>query len=428
MLILVWINRQYPWRIESSQAGAMAISLGLVILGGYLLGEILSPMKLPRISAYLFMGMLLGPYCSNLLTYETIQDFRLIDQIALALIALSAGGELQIASIRKRLRGIASITLSQSIGIFILSTSIFLLISSWLPFLSGLPFSSRLGASTIFGIIAVSQSPATTIAVITETRSAGLLTETVLGVVVMLDVLVICAFIFLISLIKSIESGAGFEWQALFDLGGEIGLSFLIGIVAGWIISIYLKHIRVNPVLFVLAFCYFVSESSKILHLDTLIICIMAGFWVTNASKKGKELIEMIEDSSLIIYVIFFCITGALLNLDALSTAWMLTIGLVLLRMVSLFVATAIGCRFSDTTYLSPKTMWMAFIPQAGVSLGLVTILQREGISWGAELKTILVATIALNQIVGPILMKIALQQAGEIGKQTRDKRGTNQA
>ncbi len=422
MFILVWIVHQYPWRIDSTHAGAMAIALGLVILGGYLFGEILVPLKLPRISGYLFMGMILGPYCTGLLSHETVRDFRLIDQIALALIALSAGGELHITSIQKRLRGIVTITLSQSIGIFLLATCAFLLISRFIPFLNDLSVDSRLAASMVFGVISVAQSPATTIAVITETRSAGVSTETMLGVAVIKDVLVIVMFTILISVVKSIELGSGFEWAFLLNLGGEIVISFAAGILAGWIISFYLKYIQVNPVLFVLAFCFFVSEGSKTFHLDTLIVCIVAGFWVTNASKRGKELIEMIEESSLIIYVIFFCLTGASLNLDALSNALVLTLSLVVLRMFFLYGTTLFGSWISGESFPSPHTFWMAFLPQAGVSLGLVTIIQREGISWGEDMRTIIVAVIALNQIIGPITMKIALQQSGEIGAHKKQK------
>ncbi len=422
MLVLVLIVRQYPWHTVSSHTGAMAISLGLVILGGYLFGEILLPLKLPRISGYLFMGMILGPYSSGLLSHEMIGDFRLIDQVALALIALSAGGELHLSSIKKRLRGITLITLSQTVCIFLLTTLSFYFITSWIPFLADLNWSSKLAAAMVVSVISIAQSPATTIAIITETKSSGISTETILGVAVIKDVLVIVLFAILISVVKAIELGSGFELDFISNLGTELGISFGAGILAGWIISLYLKYIKENPVLFVLAFCYFVSEGSKTFHLDTLIICIVAGFWVTNASKKGKELIEMIEGSSLIIFVIFFCITGALLDLQALQAAWELTLLLIALRMLYLYLSTLGATYISQDTYPSPGSMWMAFIPQAGVSLGLITILQREGISWGEELKTIIVATIAMNQIIGPITMKFALQRAGEINQLKRDK------
>jgi len=180
---------------------------------------------------------------------------------------------------------------------------------------------------------------------------------------------------------------------------------------------IYLRYIHADPVLFVLAFCFLVSEGSRIWHLDTLIVCIVAGFLVTNASNQGKKLIDMIEDSSLVIYVIFFCLAGATLNLPALASAWEVTLWLVAARMGILFLTTWCGLRAAGETVSSPYSLWMSFLPQAGVSLGLMAVLMREHIPWGADIRTIVVATIALNQLIGPITLKFALQQSGETGK-----------
>jgi len=420
MAALILIVRQYPFRFGESGMGGMAVSLGGVILAAYLAGEILSRFRLPRISGYLFTGMALGPYIGGFLTTDVIRDFSLIDQIALALIALSAGGELRFASLRQQWRGIASITLAQTIFLFLTGTAAFFFLVHWLPFFSSLSFRGRLAASAIFGVIFVSQSPASTIAVITETRSLGRTTNVVLGTVVVIDVLVITLFAMALPIVKTIDQGGGFEWGFLGRLTEEFAFSCGAGLVAGWMISYYLKTIRVDAALFVLAFCYLVSVGAKTLHLDTLIICIIAGFWVTNASKQGKDMIETIEDSSLIIYVIFFCIAGASLNLSALVLAWAATIVLVLARMLAMAGSTWIGIRLSGDEYPSASSLWMAFLAQAGVSLGLVTILQREGLSWGADLKTIVVAVIAVNQIVGPIALKYVLERSGETGKHRR--------
>ncbi len=417
ILVLLLIVLQYPLQVTSSKSGLMALSLGIIILGGYLWGEILVRFKLPRISGYLFAGMLLGPYLGNILSHETIKNFYLIDQIALALIALSAGGELHLSSVKRHLKGIAFITLVQCIVLFAFGTGVFYLLSGWIPFLKEYSPVSRFGASMVFGVISVAQSPATTIAIITETKSSGIITELLLGVAVIKDVLVILFFAILIPTVKVMELGGGFEWEFLFKLGFELVLSFIVGMIAGMIISFYLKYVRANPVLFVLAFSYLVSEGSKTFHLDTLIVCIMAGLWVTNASKKGEELIKMIENSSLIIYVIFFCITGAALNLLAIQNTWELTLILIAARMLFLFFSTYIGCKAAKVEVPIPYTFWSAFLPQAGVSLGLITVLKRQGIPWGGHVEPIIIATIALNQIIGPITMKIALQRAGETNK-----------
>lgn len=425
ILALMGIARLYPWVLDEAGAGRLTLSLGLVILAGYLLGEIGADFKLPRITGYLLAGMLLGPHLSGLLSKEFLGNIALIDQIALALIALSAGGELYVSSLKARWKGIAVITLFQAVLVLLGGAAAFYWISGSLPFLSAADTTGRLAAALVFGVIAIAQSPATTIAVITESRASGPFTETVLGITVIKDVLVIVLFTLLVPLVKMMElSQEGMDFGIVWNLGGEIVLSAAAGVAAGWGISFYLKHIRKDPVLFILAFCFLVSEGSKTFHLDTLIVCIMAGAWVANTSERGETMIKMIEQSSLIVYVVFFTITGALLDLNALYACFGVALFLTLARMGAMYAATTPAAWISGERHASIHTLWMAFLAQAGVSLGLVTILAREGISWGRELQTIVVAVIAMNQIAGPILLKYALKKTGE----TLDAKRTAQA
>lgn len=403
--------------------GGLAASLGLVILSGFLCGEIGSRLQLPRLTGYIVAGILIGPYVLGMLSHEVVAQLNLIDQIALAIIALSAGGELHLTSLRKRFRGIAWITGAQTVGIFSIGVLSFYLISSWMPFLQGLSSNSKLAVSLVFGVIAVAQSPATTIAIITETKSAGMVTETLLGITVIKDVLVIFLFSSLIPLLKMIEfDSGGMNVEFIFGLFYELGISIVAGLVAGFIISLYLRYVNQSPVLFVLAFSYLVSEGAKNFHLDTLIICIAAGVWVTNASKRGEDLIQMLEDSSLLVYVIFFTITGAALNLIALQTMFGFAVLLVVIRIMATGVSTYAGAKFSGETFPSPHWLWMLFLPQAGVSLGLLTVLIREGFAWSEGMQTLMIAVIAINQIVGPILMKNGLSICNEIGHAKRGR------
>jgi Kef-type K+ transport system membrane component KefB len=210
------------------------------------------------------------------------------------------------------------------------------------------------------------------------------------------------------------------EWRQFMALGGEIVFSILAGIIAGIGISLYLKYINLNRLLFVLAFSYLISVGSKTLHLDPILVCVFAGSWVTNASKRGKELIEMIEKGSLIIYVIFFFVAGASLNLVALRDMKWIALALVAIRNFYLAITTWAGVKVSKVPIPSPWTYWMAFIPQAGVSLGLLAILMRKGFEWAPILYTLTLACVALNQIIGPITLKYALQKTGETRENNR--------
>lgn len=422
LFALVYLFQQFKNEVETAP-GILAVSLGLVILAGYLCGELGSKIKLPRLTGYILAGIVIGPYCFGLLTHETVGQMKLVDQIAWSMIALSAGGEFNIASIKKRIRGILWITVCQMIGIFCIGSFAFYCITPFIPFLNALPPMGKITAALAFGAIAISQSPAQAIVIVTETKSGGPITETVLGITILIDVIMIMIFMTFVPVLKMLDSGeGGMNWAIAAGLITELAVSVLIGLAAGWFLSLYLRYLQKNPVLFVLAFSYIISEGARALHLDTMIICITAGTYVSNASKQGEELIKMLEDSSLIVYVIFFCITGAKVNLTALQSTFGLALFLVAVRMVSMGISTYCGAVFSRAGYPTPHRMWMLFLPQAGVSLGLLSILTREGFSWGSWMQTLLVAVISINEIIGPILMKSGLSLYGEIGQAKRGK------
>lgn len=415
LLIVVVIVRQYPYGDSFNSQSVTVIALGFVMLAGYLFGELIARIALPRITGYLLAGMILGPYLGGMLTADTITNLNLIDNIALALIALTAGGELNLRSIKKRWKGIAAISCCQIIGVTLLAGTAFYVLSGTLAFMDEVSTPSLLMASLLFGIIAVSQSPAVTIAIITETKSKGITTESALGVSVICDILVIVLYSIALPVLINIELGkGGLGLDTFFTIGWEIFLSIGFGFIAGWVLDVYLKYIKTNPVLFLLAFCYLVSEGSHSIHLDPVIVCVTAGIWVTNASKRGESLIETIESGSIIIYVIFFCVAGASLNLMAVSEMWFVGLVLVVARIFFMFLMTNLAVKVTNYAVPDFKTFWMAFLPQAGVSLGLVALLSRHPVPWADGFMTLLIAIIAMNQIIGPVTTKVAFQRAGE--------------
>ncbi|MGI6455178.1 MAG: cation:proton antiporter [bacterium] len=416
LLAVFLITRMYPFGdLPDSQADTV-MTLGFVMLAGYLLGEIAVKLSVPRITGYLLTGMFFGPYGTELLPMTSMLDLTLIDKIALTLIALTAGGELHLDALKRNWKSIAAIALLQMLGTFALTGLTLYLFSDLFGFLKGLPLSSIICASILFGTIAMSQSPAITIATITETKASGTTTEVILGISVLLDIFIIIIYSIVLSLVINVETGSGsVGWKHFITLGEEIVFSIALGVVAGLTITCYLKYIRSNPVLFLLAFCYLVSEGSRSIHLDPVLVCVTAGIWVTNASKRGEELIATIESGSLIIYVIFFCVAGALLDLNAVRQMWLGAIFLVLVRTFALFISTTTAIRSTRMVTPSPSTLWLAFLPQAGVSLGLVTLLARSPIEWSKGLTVLMVACIAFNQLIGPSSTKYALHKAGEI-------------
>lgn len=422
VVALFFVVKMYPFGELSGIQGETIGALGLVVLGGYLIGEILAMLTMPRVSGYIVAGLLFGPDVLGLISVSDVQSLRLIDSIALSVIALTAGGELHWDSLRKRAGDLLAITAFQTLISVTLGTVSFIVILwiTGLDFLNDQSFATWVIAGMIFGAIVVSQAPAIVMAIIADTRSKGTSTELILGVSVLIDIVVIILFTTLMTLARITSEGGGFELEPFLLLANKIFGSALAGIGAGMLLSMYLKHVKREPVLVLLAFSYLVYVGGKTLYFDPLIICVTAGVWVTNASKRGHELIEMIEGGSLIVYVIFFCVAGAGLDLDALQLMGGTALLLFLARLVLMGASTWAAVTWMNTPIRSPNTFWLGFLPQAGVSLGLVAILNKEGFSWGYEFSTLLIALIALNQLLGPFGMKYALQQAGD----TADARG----
>jgi hypothetical protein len=200
----------------------------------------------------------------------------------------------------------------------------------------------------------------------------------------------------------------------------------LAGILLGWVVSLYISRVKTELLVFILAAAFLVTFFSRqfaffldrfydiSFHLEPMLICVTAGFWIQNFSRSGRQFMEQIDRSSLPIYVIFFSLTGAALNVGALERTWLIAVLVVAVRSILIALGAYLGSSSSGDPPRFRKMAGLSFITQAGVSLGLAGIVARRFPDWGALLATTIVAIIALNQIIGPIAFKYALNAVGE--------------
>ncbi len=208
-----------------------------------------------------------------------------------------------------------------------------------------------------------------------------------------------------------------FDVNFLLKILKEVGLSVGIGIAVGGSIILYLKYIKKELTVFILSIAFFTYQISQSYDYHPLLICLTAGFLVENFSAQGEKLILAIERSSLPVYVVFFAISGASLDLDALKVGWLLALFCVFLRGGFKFFGTYIGAKLARDDSKVQKKSWMGFISQAGVALGMAIVVEESFPNWGGEFKTLVLAIIALNQIIGPIILQRFLVRSGEAGK-----------
>ena len=389
------------------------LAFGFLIFAGYIAGCYVVKIGLPSISGYLLAGIICGPDLLSLVDHETIIQFGVVEDLALALIAFTAGGEIKLSKFRKCALSIISISVLQAVLIFavVMAGSYFAMyyINSF-----GLFTRDMLIVSIMLGAVCVACSPATVIAIIVGTRSKGHVTDVSIGVTVVKDVLVFLGFTMALAVAYTIKVGGVVENGVVAETLLIIGISFLAGAFLSLIVGLYLKYVRREFVLFVVTVSLVIVFMSKVFEFHYLLSCLMAGFLVENFTSLGDRLVGAIERTSMTVYIIFFAMAGAMIDFTALWTLWPYALGLVFLKAIGTFAGTYLGGIVGREGDIIKRHGWMAYISQAGVSLGLVVMVAKVFPEWGATFRSVMIATIAINQLIGPVTFKMLLNKAGE--------------
>lgn len=412
-------------------AGLVVMTLGFTLLASHIFGRLLSTIGLPLITGYLLAGMLMGPEGVGLVRLDVKDRLLTINQVALGLIALSAGGELALDRLRPRIRVILWVSVLQTLMIFTL-TAVGVIgfeffsrdsaIASLLP--PQLDLIHVVAMGLILGLVATANSPASIVAVINELRARGPFTTLAIGTTVVKDVIVILLMALVLMVSKGfVDAGAGLDVMLLGRIPVEVAASLSLGAVLGFLLILYLARVNKEVALLLLAVVVLTIELVAFVetrfhfHLHFLLIFIAAGFVVENVSEKGDLLIQGLERSSLPIYVVFFTFSGVGLDLDSLGRLWPLALGFVLWRGLLLYGSTYWGARLAGEEPLARHLSWTAFVAQAGISLGLAELVAEQFPHMGSQIRTFVLAVVAVNQVVGPVLFGRALRRVGEQGR-----------
>ncbi len=402
-------------RIPGTVHGSATLFLGFLLLSSFLAGRAARAIALPQITGYLVIGILVGPYVLRILPMEMVEEFRSINKVALALIALSAGGELRAKSLRERIRSIGVITTLQIVLMFTFVATAVYVSRDVIDFLQGQPANVAFAVALLFGLVAVANSPATTIAVITEEKARGILTDSVLGSTVLKDVVILILIAVLIPFAATIvEPSGGFSLDAVREILLGILGSLAVGVVLGWLVTLYLQRVRAYRILFVLGVAFMAVYLGEQLNLEHILIAMAAGFYVQNFSRQGRRLLHALEANSLPVYALFFALAGADLDITILRTSWMIAAAIILTRMAALWVSTHLAARIVGDPPVIRRYAWMGFLAQAGVTLGIASRVREDFNLWGDPVATVIIAMIAVNQLIGPPAFRWTLVKAGE--------------
>jgi Trk K+ transport system NAD-binding subunit/Kef-type K+ transport system membrane component KefB len=406
----------------------LIVGFAIVAVASSHISKLFQRIHLPIITGLLFIGILSGPYLINLIPHQSIPKLSFINDVALSFIAFAAGAELYLNELRNRFNSIKWITFGQILSTFLLSAIAVFALADIIPYMNALSMLEKVSISLLTGAVFVARSPASAIAIINELRAKGPFTQTVLGVTVIKDFLVIILFGVTINISETLIKGEEFNIVAVFLILAELLLSAGLGFLLHYILSLILKlkvekRYKTFLVLFsgylVYQFSYFIRHiSEQTIHhelfLEPLLICIIASFIITNYTRNRAEFIRIIADVGPAIYVAFFTLTGAAIRLDILIDAWFIALLFFTIRLITIMIGAYGGGILAKDPSKFNKVGWMPYVTQAGVALGLSTIIATEFPEWGPEFATVIIAVIVVNQFLGPPLFKYALRYVGE--------------
>lgn len=394
--------------------GGPLFALGFLVIVGTVGGVVAGFVGLPRLVGYLIAGLLAGPAGVGFIDPKEVKALSLINALALALISLQAGAELTVPVLRRTWRSVGFSAVAQVLLIIPLMALVFWLARPLIPFTHDLSASATLGLAVVWGTLAFVRSPAVTLAVIGELRAKGPLTDWSLGVVVALDVLILPLFAAALGVARTQVLGEAFDPSDLLAIGHELFASFAAGISFGLLVGVLFRWISSERVLLVVVLAYAVTALTGYLHYDTLFVFMVAGCVASNLTRAGPALIATTETTSSVVMIVFFATAGAKLDLAALIELWPVVLLLFAARAALTWLSVGLGHRLARDPPVVRKNGWLVLVSQAGVAIGLATLAADALPGIGRALASLVVAVVALNEVLGATLTKLALARAGE--------------
>ena len=401
----------------------------VLMLASEWIGRGAKRVRLPVITGFLAAGVVMGPYILGLLSPEQVLELRVVDEVALAFIAFAAGAELVYRDIRHQLKRIWWITL----GIVATSYALVLPTFVWLigdaPFLEGMGSRSRLAVGLIAGAILVSRSPSSLMALVTELRARGPFTRLLIGITVALDVVVIMLFAVSTSVADVMLRASELQPRLIFLVLGEILVAAGAGAAIAVLVLLILRFGRwlTLQAALVLATGLGVYAASAWLRsathqgpgpfevfLEPLLVCMVTGFVVSNFTNYRNDFHRVLKAVAPAVYLGFFTLAGASLDLAALRLAWRVALLLLVVRLVAIIVGTRVGGWIGGAPPNIRGRIWLGMLTQAGIGLGLSKQIAVDFPEWGGAFATTMIAVIVINQVFGPPPAKWVLRKLGE--------------
>lgn len=408
------------------------ISLSFALVGGLLMSRLAKRLNLPAVTAYLIAGLLLGPYCIgalNLLdigfnTPEEVAELDIISQVALGFIAFTIGNEFRLEQLKHMGKQAITVGIVQAVFTTIVVDVALVVLHFINPRLISVSSAITLGA------IAAATAPAATLMVVRQYKASGPLTKLLLLVVAIDDAVGLVLFSASFGVASALESGAVSVMTVLVEPVVEIVLSLLLGGLAGWILYRVERffHSRSKRLSISIGFVLLTVGLSMVefqvggvrCGFSLLLVCMMTGTVFCNICDFSEELMGRVDSWTAPLFVLFFVLSGAELNLKVLSNPLVLLIGAVYIvaRSLGKYAGAYGSCAATGCSDNITRHLGITLLPQAGVALGMALTAQQ--LSDGEVVRNVVLFSVLVYELVGPALTKRALIAAGEIQTEGR--------
>ncbi|MBI1356727.1 MAG: hypothetical protein GC160_20495 [Acidobacteria bacterium] len=392
-------------------------SLGMILLLALLAGHIVRVVRIPEVTGYLFAGIALGPSVLGWVSHENLQALEVLSEVALGLILFSIGSVFEWRLLRRFGPRVSRLTLAESALAACLVTVGMLL--------AGQPWQVAL----LLGAICIETAPASTLMVIRECHGRGPLSEALLGIIAINNILCIVAYSLAAAAIDlainwgGLSTLAGSLYQALYPLVwqllGSVALGFLVGLLlAAWGSQVD----ESGEMLILLAGSILLCVGvSRILDLSALVASLAVGATMVNLSRRSRRLFDALSGTDPPFYAIFFVIAGADLDLSSISELGVVGAVYLVCRLSGKFIGASVAARRLDMDPGVQRYLGFALLAQAGLAVGLVLTTERRFPEHGDAVKTVILAAVAFYEVLGPVAARYAIVSAGESRKKEQD-------
>lgn len=408
---------------------ALLLSISFAMLAGLMLSRLAKLVSLPAVTAYLVAGIIVGPFCIGALgieglgftSAESIEHLSVISTAALGFIAFSIGNEFRLSQLKQTGKAATFIGIFQALAAALIVDVVLIVLS-----VTGiLPISKP--AAIVLGAIATATAPAATLMVVRQYKAKGELTDLLLPIVAIDDAVGLIVFAVSLSIARVLDNpemtmdAISIIVNPLIEIAASLALGALMGVILTLIERFF--HSRSKRMSMAIAFVFLTVALSMLkFHIgpievgfSSLLVCMMLGTMFCNLCDYSEELMERVDGWTTPLFILFFVLSGAELDISVFGNASVVIIGVTFLvaRAIGKWGGAGLSAKWMKCSPNVCKYLGITLLPQAGVALGMS--LQVGDLADGHLIRNIVLFSVLILELVGPLFTKIALTKAGDI-------------